>query len=76
MKQKRNVQCRLAPALCYAIGLDDGFIIGFGASVVAAWNAAEDCTGDKCKTLKKQGYKLLEGKWQNGKLTPPPPEKD
>lgn len=46
----------------YAIQFENEVPIAVGISLISAWNAAENCLGDKTKELKKLGYKLEEYK--------------
>lgn len=49
----------------YAIqNTSDSFPVAFGASVIAAWNAAERCLGDSAQHLQDIGYQLVEGDWE------------
>lgn len=51
----------------YAVAGNGETPVAYGASVVAAWDAAEACLGSTPKQLQKLGYKLLTGTWQINK---------
>ena len=50
-------------ALCYAVTFPGEAPIAFGVSAIAAWNAAEEYTGETTKNLQKNGVRLIDGNW-------------
>ena len=67
ISQPAEVQTKnRGPIECYAIIHPDfKGAIAFGASVLAAWNAAEACLGDSAGYLRRCGCTLQTGSWSD-----------
>lgn len=49
--------------ICYAI-FDGDTPVAYGRTLIAAWQAAENLTGQKIRELRGMGWELKEGVWQ------------